>query len=77
MEYVGHWHEGKMCGLGKRTITKGKGKNVLKHVYEGEFHNDLPNGFGKFKEKMGKYTMEFYNGYWSNDKPHGKGKQIL
>ena len=77
MEYVGMWHKGQMCGLGKRVIREGKGKDQRQFLYEGEFHNNQPNGFGKYKEKRGKYTHEAYYGYWKDDRPHGNGVQIL
>ena len=51
-----------MSGKGKFTFSDGK-------CYEGEYKNNLKDGFGTFKWVDGRK----YTGLWKEGKQHGKG----
>ena len=56
----------------KLNINKMKGKFFLvnQDFYEGEFKNDVKNGFGIYRFKDGKR----YEGEWKNNFKNGIGK---
>ena len=56
----------------KLNINKMKGKFFLvnQDFYEGEFKNDVKNGFGIYRFKDGKR----YEGEWKNNFKNGMGK---
>ena len=56
----------------KLNINKIKGKFFLANqdFYEGEFKNDVKNGFGIYRFKDGKR----YEGEWKNNFKNGMGK---
>lgn len=64
-EYIGEWHDNKKEGKGVyKWLKKGE-------IYEGEWKNDMRNGFGNISSKQpdGSYK-KFYSGGWKNDKTH-------
>ena len=63
-------YEGKFDS--KRCVRTGRGKIWFlkeKAKYEGEIHNDMPNGKGRLVFLDG----SIYEGYFKNGKAHGKG----
>ena len=42
-------------------------------TYEGEYKDDIRNGFGIYKYKDGNR----YEGEWKNDQKNGKGKELI
>jgi hypothetical protein len=66
--YKGNFKDGKMAGKGNLVWKDGD-------TYEGDFKNDLRNGFGVLtysKQSVGDY----YKGLWRDGKMSGKGKLV-
>ena len=69
VSYNGNFKAGKKSGKGKFVWKNGE-------KYEGNFENDLRNGFGVYtysKEDAGDY----HEGHWKDDKKSGKGKLVF
>lgn len=62
--YTGEMVNGKREGKGKMSYNEG-------YTYEGDWHNDKPDGSGIFKDIVGTYNGEIKNGL-----PHGKGEYV-
>ena len=60
--YIGYIQDGIRCGVGKMVT----GVNS----YQGEFHNDLANGYGIYKKNLDEMI---YEGYWLNDEQNKYG----
>ena len=69
--YQGSWKNGKFHGKGIHRDTLSDGDVV---TYEGEYKNDLRDGYGKITYGTG---GSYYEGYWANGKENGKGTQVL
>ena len=54
-----------------RDSGRGKLYHASGDLYEGEFVNDMAQGFGIYKHANGSK----YVGYWNQDKQHGFGKE--
>ena len=70
-EYIGDWHDNKKEGKGVyKWLKKGE-------IYEGEWKNDMRNGFGNISSKQpdGSYK-KYYSGGWKNDKTHVKRRNV-
>jgi hypothetical protein len=65
MEYIGEWKDGNFHGEGK-SVDKNKNK------YEGQFINNLKDGFGE----MVFVTGGSYIGEWKLGEPNGQGTFI-
>jgi hypothetical protein len=63
--YQGQYWYGEMTGEGYIVSAEGEG-------YEGEFANDVPNGFGRQYYTNGDY----YEGDFREGLPHGQGKLV-
>jgi hypothetical protein len=66
-EFIGEWHNNKKEGKGVyKWLKKGE-------IYEGEWKNDMRNGFGNLsvKQSDGSYK-KLFSGGWKNDKTHVK-----
>ena len=64
-EYIGEWHDNKKEGKGVyKWLKKGE-------IYEGEWKNDMRNGFGNISiiQADGSFK-KYYSGGWKNDKTH-------
>ena len=67
--YIGQWKNGKKEGKGAKYAQAPNGKDRI--TYEGDFHNDLYDGKGKYTFSNG----EYYIGEWSKGERNGKGKE--
>ena len=67
--YIGQWKNGKKEGKGAKYAQASNGKDRI--TYEGDFHNDLYDGKGKYTFSNG----EYYIGEWSKGERNGKGKE--
>lgn len=78
-EYEGEWRDGKRCGKGKyERYTMGGGARHS-YTYEGEWANDMENGFGTSIEddERGLHLTTIttkYTGGFKDGKRHGHGK---
>lgn len=68
--YRGEFKEGKMCGKGKMDIKRIKGEDEGNQIYEGEFFDDLFEGYGIYYENK----RIVYKGYWRYGKKHGQAE---
>lgn len=64
--YVGQWENNKKNGHGVFYYHNGA-------VYEGNFVDDVRQGFGKLTFLPGSVVEEGYEGMWENDEWHGHG----
>ena len=55
----------------KQGKLQGLGREVYDHIYEGEFKNNLYDGWGRFISHLGVYW-----GYWEKGMRHGNGKFV-
>jgi hypothetical protein len=65
----GYWVDGKLNGHGSQYF--GKESEFHGDIYNGEFKDDMYNGFGTYYDKSEDNT---YVGHWLNGKPNGTGK---
>ena len=64
----GQYKANKRHGISRTVLTKGNfNENYIK---EGQFENDIMNGFGRVIQTDGSY----YVGFYKDDLKHGKGK---
>ena len=75
--YTGNWklHNGIKIkeGYGKLTHVFTNIKAPLTEEYEGEWSNDMINGYGVYKYSSG----ATYSGNWKNNRHHGYGVYIM
>ena len=55
----------------KQGKLQGLGREVYDHIYEGQFKNNLYDGWGRFISHLGVYW-----GYWEKGMRHGNGKFV-
>lgn len=70
--YKGEFRDGKIFGKGKLTTFRSKNEGDEQEVYEGEFENDLLDGYGCYMQG----NKEVYLGFWRKGKRHGKGQYL-
>ena len=68
--YKGEFKDGKMQGKGMMDIRKMRGESDHVEIYEGDFANDLFEGYGVLKEN----DVIVYKGYWRYGKKHGQAE---
>ena len=69
VSYIGNLKDGKQSGKGKLVFKDGE-------KYEGDFENDLRNGFGVYTYSK-ENERDYYEGHWKEDKRSGKGKLVF
>ena len=70
-KYVGNWHRGLKHGNGQECWAEDCNSDVLE--YDGEFKEDLKDGFGVTKYKDG----SLYEGNWKEDQICGYGSLTM
>ncbi len=74
--YVGNWklHNGHKVknGHGKITFPSAGGNELGSEEYEGDWEEDLMQGYGKYRYTSG----ATYSGQWSKGKQEGQGKML-
>lgn len=68
--YKGEFKNGRMEGKGMMDIRQMKGESDHVEIYEGDFADDLFEGYGVFMEN----NVVVYRGYWRYGKKHGQAE---
>ncbi len=63
------------CILNESAIKERKKSERKKKYHQGNFENDLYNGFGVHTYSK-ESTNQYYEGHWKNAKKSGKGKLV-
>ena len=76
IEIDGDEYEGELT---EDNIREGYGwcKSADNYIYKGEYKNNKRNGYGILLKIKNEKEIKEYEGYWKDDKMHGKGEENL